>query len=268
MKCEMILNVLEEIERNKTLEPDEKNEISKLRKTQQLLCDATANYQKNEYSKCIEKIDMAFENIPHSIHYKITECLIRIFKVEEASQYLQQMNFNNSFEVAFLKGLLYYNNDYFESALHYFEVYKKENHMHKANDVDQLIAVSKKMQEILMPSFLEKLPYIFDTNKIILNKYNTEIQNTFKSNNYYHLAEIRMRLHYQRALLRQKMGDKNGSIKDCIQALIENPLYHNAIKLRKEILKNWRESTERTTDEIQPTEDPKPTLQHQICNNQ
>lgn len=56
MKWEMILNVLEEIELNKTLEPDEKNEISKLRKTQQLLCDATANYQKNEYSNALKKL--------------------------------------------------------------------------------------------------------------------------------------------------------------------------------------------------------------------
>lgn len=178
MESEVMLDKLEEIELNKTLEPEQKNEISTLRKTRNLLCDATASYKKKEYIKCIQQIDMAFEYIPHSIHYKImkTECLIRIFKLEEASQYIQQMSFNNPFDLAFLKGLLYYNNDCFENALHYFEVYKKEKPNHEENDVDQLIAVSKKMQEILMPSFFERLPYIFDTNKIILNKYNRELK--------------------------------------------------------------------------------------------
>lgn len=146
-----VLNILENAGMMKILEPEQLLEIFNLRKIPSLLAKASSCFRQKEHEKCQQLIEAAFENMPHSMPYKImrTECLIRLFNLDEALQIIHRIKLGS---LEFLKGLFYYYNDDYETAINHLKMYSSLNQTDE--EAEHLLALSKKMLQIIAPGQL------------------------------------------------------------------------------------------------------------------
>lgn len=213
------------------LRSEQKKEIAELQKIQYSFISASGSFKTGNFDSCIKYIDKAFEKSSHSNYYKQmrAECLIRLYRANEASENIMQITPNGSVEVLRLKCLLYYYEDNFEDVI---DLSTTCVNLFKDAEIKRIIMISKKILNLINQdnSLLDNLlPNNKENDKNILKLLNAEITKYIIKGN---SSDIRMKLYYQRALVNYRLSRVDDAFRDCADALTINAKYVNVLRTR------------------------------------